>query len=324
MWGPEGRLRAPWRLGAFLGVFLLLLVVLGQVVVWTGGAPTAERPLSWQAAIAFAAAALAASAWAMERVEDAPLAALGMPLGPGAAGWFGRGFLVGAGIMAAALALLAAGGWLSWDRAAGGVWGAAGGALEITAILLPVALAEELLFRGYPLQVLAEGAGGAVAIGATALGFAAVHLANPGVDALAVTNLFLAGLVLGVAWWRTYSLWFATGLHLGWNWVMGVGVDLPVSGIALDVPGFDAALRGPELWTGGAFGPEGGLAVTLAALGGLIWLARTRRLSRDPPVLALSPLPERRRPRGSGGGAREGSEEKERRGAPGVAGKGRA
>lgn len=289
-----------WRLGAFFGLFLLLLVVLDLLLLWVGGEPAVETVLSLPATTASAVAALAASAWVLERMDGVPLAALGLGWGPGQLGRWGRGFLVGAGIMCLALAALVAGGWLKWRVAAGSPAEAVVEALGLTTILLPAAFAEELLFRGYPLQLLAARWGPVAAIGGTSLGFAAVHVTNPGVNALALVNLVLAGLVLGVAWWRTYSLWFATGLHLGWNWVMGVAVDLPVSGLAFDMPGFDAVLRGPESWTGGAFGPEGGLAVTLAGLVALGWLIRTRRLSRDPVTLALGPLCDRRPPGGSG------------------------
>lgn len=300
--GPDGRLRLVWRLGAFLAAFLLLLAALEAIVVWAGGAPTVDRPLTWPAALGLALAALGASAWVTERLEGIPAAAVGLPLGPGTVRWLVLGFLTGTGIMAIAVAILVAGGWLSWEATAGTFWDGTLDGLSITALLLPAALGEEVVFRGYPLQALAERYGGAVAIPATALGFAAVHGANPSVDAFALVNLGLAGLVLGLAWWRTYSLWFATGLHLGWNWTMGVAVDLPVSGLTLDVAGFDAVLRGPELWTGGAFGPEGGLAVTLAACVGFLWLALSRSLRRDPVVLALAPLPEGR----TGAGRRPG------------------
>lgn len=295
LWGPDGRPRVPWRLGAFLGVFLLLFLVLGLVALWAGGAPTVQHPLTWQSTLPLALAAFAASVWAMERLERTPVAALGLAVGPGQLGWLGRGFLVGAGIMGLALAVLAAGGWLSWRSGPGGALEGVADAVGLTPILFPAAWAEELLFRGYPLQLVAARVGATAAIVGTSIGFAALHLLNPGVDALAVLNLALAGLVLGVAWWRTYSLWFATGLHLGWNWLM-LAVDLPVSGLAFDLPGFDAVLAGPELWTGGEFGPEGGFAVTCAALAGLAWLARTRRLTRDLATLALRPLHERRSP----------------------------
>ena len=216
--------------------------------------------------------------------------------------------------MGAGTALLAATGSLTWELEPGGirVMPLLGSFLVFTLFLSMAGWMEEIIFRGYPLQALAEVAGPTTAVGVTSLLFAIAHLANPGLGAalldgvtlaefLPVLNLGLAGVVLGLAYWRTFSLWFATGLHVGWNWMMGFLADLPVSGLEPDAPGFalfdtpgwEAVVRGNRLWTGGEFGPEGGLAVTLASLAGIVWLLRTDRLERGLRIRALSPLPDR-------------------------------
>jgi hypothetical protein len=50
------------------------------------------------------------------------------------------------------------------------------------------------------------------------------------------------------------------GMHLGWNFFAGVGFGSPVSGLNI-YPLTRIQVHGPELWTGGVFGPEAGLIV---------------------------------------------------------------
>jgi membrane protease YdiL (CAAX protease family) len=136
------------------------------------------------------------------------------------------------------------------------------------------ALAEELVFRGYPLARLAEVTGKARASVLLAVPFALVHLGNPEVSALGIANVGLASLVMSAAFFTLGGLPAAWGVHLGWNGALAIGADAPVSGITPGLPmlEFDA---GAPIWiTGGTFGPEGGLAATVAMGGTLIWLSR--------------------------------------------------
>lgn len=307
--GTDGRFHLAWRLLIFLILtFALAFLLQGGLLELAGVGGVATG------AVTFLAAVLAAS-WAVtEKIEGIPLAALGLPVDRLLARDVARGFVLGGVLMGSALVLLAAAGWLTFSAEPGGFppGALAGSFLQLTAFLFVAALAEELLLRGYPLQALAERWGGAWAIGVTSVAFALLHAFNPGLGEellegpslagiLPLVNIGLAGVVLGLAWWRTYSLWYATGVHLGWNWTMGFAADLPVSGLEpgtpgyalFETPGWDGVLQGPELWTGGAFGPEGGLAVTVASVAGIAWLARTERLSRALRVRALSPLPDR-------------------------------
>jgi hypothetical protein len=123
--------------------------------------------------------------------------------------------------------------------------------------------------------------------------FALLHAGNPNVRPLGLANICLAGVLLSVAYLRTRSLWFATGVHLGWNWTMASLLDLPVSGLELDAPLYTGVETGPDWWTGGTFGPEAGLAATAAIMAGTAWLLRTRRLAPSPEVQALGPLMDR-------------------------------
>lgn len=135
-------------------------------------------------------------------------------------------------------------------------------------------LGEELLFRGYPLRRLAAGVGPAGASVVLSAGFAALHLANPSVVALGIVNVGLASLVLSAAFLTPGGLPMAWGLHVGWNAGIGLVVDAPVSGITLELPAVEYVAGDPRWMSGGAFGPEGGVAATIVLGVTLIWLAR--------------------------------------------------
>ncbi|MBC7931234.1 MAG: CPBP family intramembrane metalloprotease, partial [Rubrivivax sp.] len=99
------------------------------------------------------------------------------------------------------------------------------------------AAAEEMLFRGYPLQTLMRSWPIWVALIPTSIPFALVHLENPNVvPGFTMANTVLAGAWLAVAYWRTRSLWFPLGVHWGWNWMQGAVLGSPVSGITKLTP----------------------------------------------------------------------------------------
>ncbi len=130
-------------------------------------------------------------------------------------------------------------------------------------VLAPVALSEEVVFRGVPLLVLARALGRGTAIVLVAVGFALVHLVNPNVTPLAIGNIALAGVFLGLAFYAPGGIWTAWGAHLGWN-AMLAALDAPVSGLPFRIPFLDYDAGDPAWLTGGPFGPEGGLSSTLA------------------------------------------------------------
>ena len=165
---------------------------------------------------------------------------------------------------------------------------AAAGALWFFAV---PAAAEEVVFRGYPLQALAERWGAGVALGLTSVGFGCLHFLNPESSWLGAANVAAAGAWLGVVMLRTGSLWWASAAHLGWNWAHGFLADLPVSGLdVVDAPYVAARAVGPEWLSGGGFGPEGSLLSTVALAAGAVWAWRTGWLKPSRAVREAVPL----------------------------------
>lgn len=242
-------------------------------------------------------AALVASGITIRALDRRGWRALGLGLDATSLRATAFGLAFGVALIVIAVALMLATGDLAFarDAAPGSVAAAVLGSLA--ALALPAA-AEEAIFRGYPIQVLARAGGAPLAVLTTSAAFAAVHADNPAADPLALVNIFLAGVLLAVVYLRTGSLWAATAVHLGWNWGMAGLFDLPVSGLAwIDVPGFEPVVSGPDWWNGAAFGPEGGVIGTIVFVGAVVYALRTgwftRELAEQPKDRLLSDPPAR-------------------------------
>jgi membrane protease YdiL (CAAX protease family) len=134
------------------------------------------------------------------------------------------------------------------------------------------ALGEELFFRGYGFQVALPVLGDFAALLPMSVLFAAAHSSNLSVDRLALFNTFAWGVLLGWAVLRSGALWLAIGLHAGWNSALPLlGVNL--SGFTMKLSGFDLRWSIDDRWSGGSYGPEGGLLCTaiVALLAVVLW-----------------------------------------------------
>jgi len=89
--------------------------------------------------------------------------------------------------------------------------------------------------------------------------FAFAHLNNPNASWASTLNTFLAGLVLAFPFVVTGRLGLSIGAHFGWNFFQGGIFGFPVSGMAFNSTLVNIRETGPDVWTGGVYGPEGGL-----------------------------------------------------------------
>lgn len=132
--------------------------------------------------------------------------------------------------------------------------------------------AEEVISRGYLMPVLGARGGAWVGVIVSSLVFALMHALNPNVGVIPIVNLFLAGAFAALYALKEEGLWGVFGWHTAWNWVQGYLVGLPISGMEVEHPIFNLAEIGPDWYTGGAFGPEGGLGVTIVMALGIAYL----------------------------------------------------
>lgn len=211
--------------------------------------------------------ALIALVWLWARLyEKRPFATLGFER-RGALLQYGRGLLIGVLAFGGSVGLMALFGYVApevGDPARVGLAALAGVLLIFFPGWLVQGAAEEVLTRGWMLPVLGARYRPWAGILLSSVFFAVMHGLNPNLSALALVNLTLYGLFAALYALREESLWGICAFHSVWNWAQGNLFGLAVSGQDTGVGTlFDLMETGPDWFTGGAFGPEGGLAVTL-------------------------------------------------------------
>jgi len=137
---------------------------------------------------------------------------------------------------------------------------------------------EEVLFRGWLLPALGARYGPWPGVIGSSLLFGVAHVLNPNVTMLGLINLSLFGMFLAFYALATQSLWGACAWHALWNWT-----DAAVFGFRDSGGPLHSALlvsvntSGPDLLTGGGFGPDGGLVETIVlSVGIAIVMVRLR------------------------------------------------
>lgn len=226
--------------------------------------------------------ALAATAIMLRSIDRRPWADVGLArtavrLRAMLVGWW-----VGAGANLLTCLVLLGVGLLHFVPAAAGEDGSwLGAALRVSVVLVPAALAEEVVCRGYLLMVIRDCVGTRAAVVITSLMFGALHIPNPGATPASVLAVVLAGLLLATVRIRFDSLYAAWMTHLAWNWVMAVPFHALVSGIRFEAPGYRSLAVGPAWLSGGEWGPEGGVIAAIGmSLGlGYFYLRRGREES---------------------------------------------
>lgn len=259
----------PWgALSPFLGFVFVVAPMLGITFAMAAlqladdnGDPVGLNGLFVFLLVPFAAIGLLVLAW-VRWIERRPFATIGLTTGRA-----GKLFLRGVGIGCLTILLVVLAGWAVGGYEARG-YGAAlrspGALLNIGVLLLCFAIqasVEEIVFRGWMLSAIARKFNVLLAVILSSAVFCLLHYA-PGQHWLVTLNLVLFAL-FACAWsLRAGSIWGVMGWHVGWNWMLATGFHLPVTGIEVDVPGLLITLapRGSDYLTGGAQGPEGGVA----------------------------------------------------------------
>lgn len=283
----EPRLRAVWRLIGQAFFLLLALLFFGGIYTGLGLLfPALFDEIALIGSQTVSVISITLSVYLARRFLDhRSFASLGVALHHYALPDVAFGILIAGVLMAGVYAFLWLAGWLQYEGLA---WHTDPfqNVVSQTAVWLLVFLAtgwqEELLARGYQLQNIAAGLNLPWGVILSSLVFSVLHLANPGAGWPSALGILAAGLFLAYGYVRTRSLWLPIGLHIGWNFFEGVVFGFQVSGLET-YRVIRATIDGPELITGGVFGPEAGLVVLpfLALGASLIYLYTGKRLENQ-------------------------------------------
>jgi membrane protease YdiL (CAAX protease family) len=195
---------------------------------------------------------------------------------------FTFGLVLGAVLMTIVFSVELAAGWITvsgFMQSTRADTSFLGGLLASVVVVICVGFYEEMLSRGYQMRNMAEGlnlrgigprGGLLLAYLVSSSIFGLLHMGNPSATLTSTINIIIAGLLLGLGFLLTGELAIPIGLHITWNFFQGNVFGFPVSGLDFNASFINIRQGGPELWTGGAFGPEAGLIGLAAILLGML------------------------------------------------------
>jgi uncharacterized protein len=277
LFDPFGRLRNGWW---FLIFFLIMAAILGVAML-------AAWKFQFELGMPLQAMIILLASWLCQRMRKRSLAEL---LGNFDLHWLKQflfGSAMGSALMLFPALFLAGLGLVHWHVNP-----------NVQSTILPglllcisVAVAEELMFRGFIFQRFINGLGVWPAQLLMAAWFLLTHLNNPGmtgsVKFLAGINIFLASIMFGLAFLYTKSLAMPIGLHFMANWMQGSLLGFGVSGnnsLGFLIPEFDQT---PAWLAGGQFGLEASIPGLVCVIAAIVFLYRWKPASGSTPDTAV-------------------------------------
>ena len=295
----ENELRCLWRVLAFFALLLVCAALFTSLVAtigvlfpsvkgwFDGSSQGGLLALFVDRSIALTST-LIASALAARVLERRSFASTGFKLHAGWGKDFVFGSVLGAATLSLAVGIAHLAGAMSLTSQEHSAGRLVSNLLVSFVIFLTAAAFEEVLLRGFAFQALVHNTSPMIALISTSVVFGLLHLSNPNVTLFSTLNTILAGVWLGVAYLQTRSLWLATALHYAWNLTMAFLFGLPVSGLTdfKSIAWLDGQATEPVWLSGGNYGPEGGLAATIALVICTLAIWKSGLFSASPDMLA--------------------------------------
>lgn len=133
---------------------------------------------------------------------------------------------------------------------------------------------EEIISRGWLMHVVGAKYKPIIGLIVSSIVFGLLHIFNPNVNILSMSNLILTGVMFGLYVIYTQDIWGVCGLHAAWNFSQSNIFGFNVSGMEIESGSlFKFSLDGPNILTGGSFGPEASILSTVIMFVVIIILA---------------------------------------------------
>ena len=144
---------------------------------------------------------------------------------------------------------------------------------------IPQGATEEIMMRGYMLPRVAGRFGIPFGVFFSSLCFSLMHGMNAGFSVIACVNLMLIAALFACIALRQGHIYTVCAMHTIWNFCQGNLFGLEVSGNPQAATIFSSGYTklSKDYMTGGKFGPEGGLCVTIVIVIAFIVLFATRK-----------------------------------------------
>jgi membrane protease YdiL (CAAX protease family) len=282
----ESTHRRTWTLAAI--ILIVAFFALGGVVTALFFGPLGLKNVlvkdSWQRMsvemlLTFGVGALFCLLW-IRFFERRSVATIGFSAG--GLRLYGRGLLIGFAFITAIVCIIyAMGGYVVEGM---GIWSqmSGGALLALLGLFLAFMIqggTEELFMRGWLFQLITSRYGVVFGIVGNMLVFSLLHAGNikPSLELyIGLFNIVLVAIFLSLYARKEGSLWGVCAWHSAWNWLLGVGFGLEVSGQALKVVPLVIDLKNaPDtpIWlNGGVFGPEASVITSVVLLVGMIYV----------------------------------------------------
>jgi membrane protease YdiL (CAAX protease family) len=145
-------------------------------------------------------------------------------------------------------------------------------------LLVATAVTEELIFRGYVRFTLEKVFSTKLVLLVSALLFALSRLVMVSCGLLGTINAVIAGLILGMLFLLTGSLWVPIAAHFAWIFTESYILSFPSHGIVPE--GLLRIKYTPGIWLDGTYGPQAGLLMmgVFLVVAVCLWLFARKRL----------------------------------------------